>query len=272
MHQTAPYAMFSRQEMSRRYDKARELMRRRQLDALLITGDENFQYFAGTSASLALHCSLSRPSVFILPTMGEPIILTQSKSYIIDSTYVSDIREYFDVLAFPPALVVEALKDVRLHHHRLGVELGREQRMGIPVGAYLALVDALPRLQFMDAADVIIRCRMVKSSEELAYIKQAADVTARARQRLFSGGVTPGMTERDVARTIGRLILEEGGDRTAFPAARINSTASDPCRRGRSSPSTPGPTSRCTRSTTRAWPRSARRPSSRRRFTGWCRR
>jgi Xaa-Pro aminopeptidase len=202
--------------MNRRYDKARELMARRQIDALLITGEENFQYFVGTSASLALHYSLSRPSILILPATGEPIVLTQSKSYLLESTYVSDVREYFDVLAFPPEVVVDALQNVGLPHHRVGVELGQEQRMGIPVGGYLALVEALPRVQFVDAADVIIKCRMVKSSEELAYIRQAADVTGRARQRLFSGGVTPGMTERAVARMIRRLILEEGGDRTAF--------------------------------------------------------
>src|SRR5262249_28375162 len=106
--------MFSRREMDRRHDKARELMGRRQIDALLITGEENFQYFVGTSASLALHYSLSRPSICILPASGEPIVLTQSKSYLLESTYVSDLREYFDVLAFPPRVVVDALREVGL--------------------------------------------------------------------------------------------------------------------------------------------------------------
>ncbi len=43
-----------------------------------------------------------------------------------------------------------------------------------------------------------------------------ADITGKARQRLFDGHVSPGMTERDVARALRRLILEEGGDRTSF--------------------------------------------------------
>ena len=57
--------------------------------------------------------------------------------------------------------------------------------MGIPVGAYLDLVRRCRGTEFVDAADIVIPLRMVKSEEELAYIRKAADVTARARQRLF---------------------------------------------------------------------------------------
>ena len=216
MKDVAEYAMFSRREMERRYASAQEAMTARGLDALLVTGEENFQYFTGTSASLALHYSLSRPNVLILPRRGQPIVLTQTKEYMTLSSYVTEFREYFDVLHFPPKLFGDTLQEVGLEHHRVGVELGQEQRLGIPVGAYLDLVAALPRTEFVDAADLIIALRMVKSDEELAYMRRAAEVTGRARQRLFARHVQPGMTERDVARTMRWLILEEGGDRTSF--------------------------------------------------------
>ena len=210
----AEYGMFSRREMDRRYAGARSLMRERGLDALLVTGEENFQYFAGGSASLALHYSLTRPNVLVLPLDGEPVILTQTKDYITLATYITEFREYFDVLRFPHQRIVEMLQE--FPHRRVGVELGQEQRLGIPAGAYLALVAAMSRTEFVDAADVFVKLRMVKSAEELVYMRKAADVTARARQRLFDRHVHPGMTERDVARTMRRLILEEGGDRTSF--------------------------------------------------------
>ena len=216
MLDTAEYALFSRREMDRRYARARGMMAERGIDALIITGEENFQYFAGTAASIALHHSLTRPSVFVLPLERDPIIVTQSKIYVLMSTYISDIVEYFDVLSFPHQVIVDVLKDVGLRHNRVGVELGQEQRMGIPVGAYLALVGALPKTAFVDVADIVVTMRMVKSAEELAYIRRAAEITGRARQRLFDTEIVPGMTERDVARTMRRLILEEGGDRTSF--------------------------------------------------------
>ncbi len=210
------YALFSSKEIERRHNKARELMAQQGIDALFITGEENFQYFTGTSASIGLHYSLTRPSVFILPLEKDPIIVTQMRDFIILSTYVKDIRSYFDVLRFPHDEVLEALREVGLKNKRIGAELGREQRMGMPVGDYLALVEAMPDVEFVDAAQIILKLRMVKSEEELVYVKRAADVTGRARQKMFDSHIFPGMTERDVARTIRRLILEEGGDRTSF--------------------------------------------------------
>lgn len=216
MKETAEYALFSRPEMDRRYAAAQAWMTARGLDALLVTGEENFQYFTGTSASLALHYSLTRPNVLVLPRRGEPLVLTQTKDYMTQSSYITEFREYFDVLHFPPELVVAMLREVGFEHRRVGVELGQEQRLGIPAGAYLAVTAAMRDTEFVDAADVIIALRMVKSDEEVAYVRRAAEVTGRARQRLFAEHVRPGMTERDVARTIRRLILEEGGDRTSF--------------------------------------------------------
>ncbi len=209
------YAMFSRGEMKRRYARAREEMDRRGMDALFVTGEENFQYFAGTAASAALHASLTRPSVFILPLAGEPIVVTQGQDNLALGSYVTDVREYSDLFAFPHDVVIQALRDAGTAGGSVGAELGMEQRMGMPPGAYQDLTSALPDVAFVDAADVIVRLRMVKSKEEIEYIHRAGDVTARARQRLF-GMIRPGLTEREVGRLMRRLILEEGGDGTSF--------------------------------------------------------
>src|SRR5438093_841163 len=125
MRDSAEYPVFSRKEMDRRYARARELMARRGIDALLISGEENFQYFSGGSASLALHYSNTRPSVLILPLERDPIIITQNKDYIMLATYVTDFREYVDLLNFPHEVVVEALGDAGLRHGRVGAELGQ---------------------------------------------------------------------------------------------------------------------------------------------------
>lgn len=210
-----PYALFSLREMEHRYTRARDLMVQHELDALLVSGEENFQYFTGTTASIALHHSVTRPSVFILPLEGEPIVVTQTADNIAMGSYVEDVRTYRDLFVFPIELVRQAIEDIDRTYGRVGAELGLEQRMGMPVGEYLKLVEAPDNRAFVDAADVLVALRMIKSSEELAYMKQAADITARARQRLFDS-ISKGMTERDVARAMRQLIAEEGGDRTSF--------------------------------------------------------
>lgn len=209
------YAMFSRGEMERRYARAREEMDRRGIAALFVTGEENFQYFAGTSASAAPHASLTRPSVFILPLEGEPIVVTQGQDNLALGSYATDVRGYTDLFAFPQAVVIQALRDAGAAGGSVGAELGQEQRMGMPAGAFQDLTSAVPDVAFVDAAEVIVKLRMVKSEEEIAYIRKAGEVTARARQRLF-GMIRPGMTERETARLLRRLILEEGGDGTSF--------------------------------------------------------
>ena len=210
------YAMFTRAEMERRYTRARELMAQQGIDALFVSGEENFQYLAGTTGSIGLHYSLARPSVFILPMERDPVIITQSRDNFTEGSYVADIRGYFDVLRFSRQLAVDTLRELELEEGRIGTELGQEQRMGMPVGDHLAVAAALPKAKFVDGAEVIVKLRMVKSEEELVYIRKAADITRRARQRLFDECIVPGVTEREVARAIRRLILEEGGDRTSF--------------------------------------------------------
>ena len=213
--ETLEYALFTKAEMESRYARARDHMARLHIDALLISGEENFQYFAGAAASLARHQSLTRPSIFILPLEGDPTIITQGRDNLEAATYVADIRAYTALINFPHQLILRALQDAGLTGKRIGAELGQEQRMGLPVGAYLDLQAALPQTEFIDAAAIFIALRMVKSSRELAFMKTAAAITDRARQRLFDQ-LEPGLTERQIARLMRQLILEEGGDDTSF--------------------------------------------------------
>jgi len=209
------WAVFSRTDIETRWARARKLMDQAGLDTLLVCNEENFQYFTGTSSTLGLHYSVTRPAVLMLPITGDPIAVVGE--LLVDSfkmtSYVEQVKGYQDVVRFPYELVVDALGE--LGSQRIGVELGQEQRLGMPVGDYLSIVETLPDMTFVDAAPQFIKLRMVKTPEEVAYMRQAADITGRARQRMFDE-IGPGMTERDVARTLRRLILEEGGDRTSF--------------------------------------------------------
>ncbi len=211
------WAAFSKEDIEKRHSRAREMMAAKGLDALLATNEENFQYFTGATGSLALHYSSTRPAVLVFPLVGEPVAIVGAM--IVDtihmSTYISDARGYTDVLSFPMNMVADAIRGLGPRVRRVGVELGMEQRMGVPVGDYLQLVGSLPEVSFEDAADIFVKLRMVKTPEEVEYMRQAAAITGRARQRLFRE-VAPGMTERDVVRRLRALILDEGGDRTSF--------------------------------------------------------
>ncbi|MFT5113449.1 MAG: Xaa-Pro dipeptidase [Parasphingorhabdus sp.] len=209
------WAVFTKADIQSRWARARKLMDQAGLDTLLICNEENFQYFTGTSSTLGLHYSVTRPAVFMLPITGDPIAVVGE--LLVDSfkmtSHVEQVEGYQDVVRFPFERVVDALRE--LGANRIGAELGQEQRMGMPVGDYLSIVDTLSDRTFIDAAPQLIKLRMIKTAEEVAYMRQAADITGRARQRMFDE-IHPGMTEREVARLLRQFILEEGGDRTSF--------------------------------------------------------
>ena len=211
------WAAFSKEDIEKRHARARDMMAAKGLDALLVTNEENFQYFTGATGSLALHYSSTRPAVLVFPLVGDPVAIVGAM--IVDtihlSTHIEDARGYTDVLSFPMNMVEDAIKGLGAGVRQVGVELGMEQRMGVPVGDYLQLVGSMPEVNFEDAADIFVKLRMVKTPEEVEYMRQAAAITGRARQRLFRE-VVPGMTERDVVRRLRALILDEGGDRTSF--------------------------------------------------------
>ena len=202
-------------------------MDEQRLDALLVSGEENFQYFTGSTGTLAYHYSCTRPAVLVLPREGAPVavageMLTHSLAM---TTPLRDRRGYVAIERFPWSMVVDAIADRVGTGARIGAELGPEQRMGMPVGDYLSIVQALPEASFEDAGALIVRLRMVKTPEEVAYMREAAAITGRARQRLFRE-IIPGMTERDAVRRLRQLILEEGGDRTSFVHLIAGSPAS----------------------------------------------
>ena len=211
------WSAFSRADIEKRWSRAREAMAEQGFDALLISGEENFQYFTGSTGTLGYHYSCTRPAVLVFPREGEPAVVTgEMLTHSLEmTTYLPDRRGYVAIERFPWSMVVDALRDRTGARARIGAELGHEQRMGMPVGDYLSIVQALPGARFEDAADLIVRLRMVKTPEEVACMREAAAVTGRARQRLFRE-VVPGMTERDAVRRLRQLILEEGGDRTSF--------------------------------------------------------
>lgn len=211
------FGMFSLKEMHRRYDRARELMRDANFDALFVSQDENVQYFAGTSPSMALNFSLTRPYMVVIPIDADPVAITMGRATLKAQGFIRDVRGYTELLSFPLKTVTDALRDLKLDRSRVGFELGHEHRMGIPVGSYLDLTRALPDMQPADAAGLLTRLRMIKSDEEVNSMRRAAEITAKARQRLFKhDNLRAGITEREVDRLMRQLIHEEGGDRTSF--------------------------------------------------------
>lgn len=212
---------FSTEEYADRHRRMQRELAGASLDALLVSGDDNIIYFSG-ARSLLPRLIQTRPLFFLLPTDGEPVLLIHA-SRLTDTRInspVSDLRAYTTPHdapygSAPVALLADLLRERRLPASRIGVELGHDTRMGMPVADFESLKRALPEARFQDAAVAIWNVRMRKSPGELALLRRSAEITGAARQRTFAA-LKPGMTDREVLRLFFRHMLEEGGDRPSF--------------------------------------------------------
>lgn len=210
--------LFERDELERRTDRARTLMQEHQLDALLVTGDfsagMNYYYLSG-HLPRDYQLNYSRPHVMVLPREGEPFLWI----YGINVENARAQSWVTDILTYDPPFAGEMLatemRERGLGSARIGVELGLDQRLFIPLLEYRSLEQGLPEAAFVDAAPVIWRLRTIKSPAEVAYIREADRINGLALAGGFAE-LKPGDSEVDVARLIGARLIEAGAVRPPY--------------------------------------------------------
>jgi len=217
---TSPlYADFPRSEYDDRLRRARRHMAEEKIDVLVLWDPVNIRYFSGFQS---LHWSAMsiQPAVVLLPLEKDPVIVVPDFfSQVAEGyTYIKDIR----LLPKPhvtknirqiPIDVADAVKDLGCGRGRIGIEAGWQGGMAIPrpVNDIDAFRSALEGAVFVDAADLIWKCRMIKSTCEVEALRKACQAVVRAYGELVAQ-FELGMSERDVGRLIRHAILDYAED------------------------------------------------------------
>jgi Xaa-Pro aminopeptidase len=129
-------------------------------------------------------------------------------------SWVPNIRSWLKV-PFSASYVANLLSEQGLAESRIGTELGLEQRIEMPLLEFEQLRNQHPKAKFTDASDIIWKVRMKKSEREIKKMEVANNAASRAYDRCFQD-IRERMTEKEVARTFSRYIIEEGADRPGF--------------------------------------------------------
>ncbi|HZD09941.1 MAG TPA: Xaa-Pro peptidase family protein [Candidatus Binatia bacterium] len=206
---------FSDGEMQRRKERAKELMARDGLDALMVTGDfsacMNYFYLSGHMPR-DYQSNFSRPHAMFLTQHGAAMLVVYGVNLenACESSWVEDVR------AYAPPFSAEALKgplqELGLAAGRIGAELGVDQRLWLPFLEFQRLQEMLPDASFVDASRTLWDLRMIKSEEEIAYIRHADLINHRALSRMFAA-TRAGDTEEDVMRRTAAYLVLEGASR-----------------------------------------------------------
>lgn len=212
MAERGRYANFSAEEYRKRQQKASVFMESYEMDALFIMQTENINYFTGYNSWLK--DSKHRPFVCILPKGEDPVLvlpnleLGSAESF----SFVEDIRlwgtDYVD-------FYVSILKDLKLDQKNIGAELGPDTRLGMPYLEFKKFQERLSTVVWKDCTNLIWDCRMIKSPQEIEYLRRASEITDQAVINAY-GALYDGITEREIARIMAATFMEEGADETGF--------------------------------------------------------
>jgi Xaa-Pro aminopeptidase len=195
-------------EYPERIRRAQTLMANQGLDALLLLTGANLTYFTG----LPFSRSGSRPFFGIVPRSGNLVLIVQDGRIYETKTYCPDaeVRTYAQLSHVPLAEIDHALTDLRLKSSRIGAAMSREMVLDLPIGAFFALRDSQPNVEFVDASPLLWELRLVKSAAEIACIERACAITLAAFDQTFAA-VKPGLTEAAVEHLMIYNLLRGGG-------------------------------------------------------------
>jgi Xaa-Pro aminopeptidase len=220
------FADFPRNEYEMRYERAREIMERNHVDALLITGKENLRYFTGmifeawAIPNYNLMALLSRDAgVVLFPGIGnENVVL---------SSWIDDVR-YLDEDIHGDSLPVRVLSDTirekGLDNASIGMEIGREHHLRMAQIDFELLKKNISSAKIVDASDILWEIRRIKSEAEIAKIRKSCQITCKALSDGFEG-LREGMTEREFAAIVKSSMFEHGATEICFFAVQFGEKA-----------------------------------------------
>jgi Xaa-Pro aminopeptidase len=185
------------------------------INALLVTSQQNYEYVTG-QRSMAWIIK-SRPLAVVFPQSGHPVgIVTASLEPCVRALGVlTDIQTYQGFETEAVRAIVDVLRRLRLADATIGIELGKEQRIGLPLGEVDALRRALERARFVDGAGVLWKARIKKSPPEIDYLRKSGNATGEAYRSILSS-VRAGWTEREVYKHFAAGVINGGADRPGY--------------------------------------------------------
>ena len=209
---------FPEAEFHRRRDAWQGEMARHGLDALLLTSAADVFYVTGFLTRFWE--SPARPWFVVVPGTGDPVAVIPSiGAALMGQTWLSDIR-CWDA-PFPGddgvSLLADALAGLVPEGGEIGVPMGLETQLRMPLADYADVAARIAPRRFVDGTAAVQRVREIKSEAEIDRIRAACGVADRAFARVGEYAAAGVPLER-VFRDFQRVLLEEGADWVAYTA------------------------------------------------------
>jgi Xaa-Pro dipeptidase len=199
----ALYPRFSDAEFRRRHGAARKLMASEGVDALVVYCSSGVNRHDHADIHYLSGFLGNRNNYAVMTGKGEPHLFVQSYNHVPNAREASSIPTECGGPS-SAASVAGHLLDAGLSNATLGY-VG-----DVPVQSYLAWQQRLAGWQFRDVTRAYRRLRLIKSAEEIEWLRHGAAMTDAALQRMIEG-VAPGVREYELGAMIEHEALRRGG-------------------------------------------------------------
>ena len=201
---------FSKQEFSERKRKVLQSMKEQNLDAILMFRQESMYWLTGYDTFGYVFFQ-----TLILDNKGNVILLTRAPDLrqAQNTSNIEDIRIWVDKDGSNPTNDLKNILDeLSLKGKNVGVEY---EAYGLTGRNALRLNKSLENYcNIEDQSELITKIRVVKSSEEIVYVKKAAELADLALDQAWKH-TKAGASEAKILAEMQKIVLESGGD---YPA------------------------------------------------------
>ncbi len=211
-----PQRGFSQSEFEARTERAQQMMRDQEIDAMLLTTEPHVRYFSGFLTQF-WH-SPTRPWFLLLPLTGKPIAVIPSIGVAgMRLTWIDDIRSWSSPQPQDDgiSLLLSAIGELPRRFGRLGMTLGIESHLRMPARDYRHLEVELTDLELVDCAELMLKLCSKKSIAEVEKVRYICELTSDSFNALPEFAAT-GQSERELLRAMRIDLLQRGADHTPY--------------------------------------------------------
>ena len=193
---------FSRSTYEERIKRLQGLMDKKDIDAIAILDLENYYYFTGDIRK--------QPRLYI-PRLGEPLLIVfkGEEEEVTKSSWVKNIKTYTNMHEMMIS-VIEWIKENNIK------TVGFNFEFSLPAFLIERFKLANPSVKVVDATELCMELRMIKSNQELEFIKKAIEIAANGMEKAREI-IKEGMKEYEVVGEIEYAMRRKGAERFGFP-------------------------------------------------------
>ena len=201
---------FSVEEFKSRKDKIIKLLKEEKLDALLMFRQESMYWLTGYDTFGYVFFQ-----TLVLDQKGDIILLTRAPDLrqAQNTSNISDIRIWVDKNRSNPTEDLKVILDeLNLKGKKIGIEY---EAYGLTGRNALRLNKSLENYcSIEDTSELVTKLRVIKSNEEIDYVKKAANLADKALSEVWKHAKA-GVSESKILAEMNKVIFEGGGD---YPA------------------------------------------------------